>query len=212
MFSKAILSSLLLAALANGLAFRRDDGFYSNTPADGSLPTGTPQPDNLLPLSLPPLNPNPTDSTLTGTPLPDPSFVLSLPPLDPSSTSLTSLPTGTPLPDPSFSLTLPPLPSSTGIPTGSLLPSSSLPSIVTTTVYVYPSQCSPTGTVPPASTPSGDPDNDTDLGQDDEDEDENDNDEDDDDYYYSSDVQPTPLVLPPVRRGVRPNTFRGYII
>ena len=108
-----------------------DDG-YSSTLASGSVPTVTPQ---LISL-------------------PDPSVSLSLPPLD-------SSPTGTSnsLPGPSFSLSLPPLdPSTTGTPTSTLLSSSSLPSVVTTTVYVYPSDCSPapSGSPLPTPGPSGD--------------------------------------------------------
>ncbi|KAF9654032.1 hypothetical protein BDM02DRAFT_3182444 [Thelephora ganbajun] len=109
MFSKIIVSSLLLVVLVNGLAFERDDGYSSSTPPAISLPTVTPQP--IL--------------------LPNPSISLSLPPLkaDPTST-LTN--------------TLPP-------------PSS--PSVVTTTIYVHLTQCSPTSTLPPTSSSPGVPNN-----------------------------------------------------
>ncbi|KAF9651919.1 hypothetical protein BDM02DRAFT_3184165 [Thelephora ganbajun] len=133
MFSRVIVSSLLLAALANGLAFKRDDGYSSSTPPAISLPTVTPRP--IL--------------------LPDPSISLSLPPLnaDPTST-LTNI----------------------------LLPSS-LPSVVTTTVYVYPTQCSPTPTLPPTSSSSGVPDNTATLPY--------------DDHHTPRDpAQPTPIRLP----------------
>jgi hypothetical protein len=119
MFSKAIVSSLLLAALANGLVIKRDEGYDSSTPPALSLPT---------PATPPPLS------------LPNPSFSLSLPPL---STNPTSTPTALLL-------------SSSPLPPVLLLPSvSPLPSVVTTTVYIYPTQCSPTGTPPPAPGPSG---------------------------------------------------------
>jgi hypothetical protein len=191
MISKVIVSSLLLAALANGLVFKRDDGHDASTPPVISLPTITPQPI-LLPvpsisLSLPPLDPSPTSFSL-----PDPSISLSLPPLDPSPTSIPTIV----LPDPSISLSLPPLdPIET--PTPTLLSSSTLPSVVTTTVYVYPVHCSPTGSLPPTPSPSGFPDDVVALPQ-------------DDPITLPSDGQPTPirlpkveetpLVLPPLRR------------
>jgi hypothetical protein len=161
MISKVVISSLLLAALANGLVIKRDDGYDSNTPAI-SLPTVTPPPIRLpdpdISLSLPPLDPSPTGSLATIS-LPDPSISLSLPPLDQGSIgSPTTTPPPGPtfsLPDPTISLSLPPLdPSSSGTPTATPLSYSSLPSVVTTTVYVYPTQCSPTGS-PPTPIPSG---------------------------------------------------------
>jgi hypothetical protein len=198
MFTKAIVSSLLLAALANGLAIKRDHGYDSSTPPAVSLPTVTPEalplPDPSVSLSLPPL-----DSKPTGTPssiaLPDPSISLSLPPLDDPSSQGT--PTTTPLsgptislPDPSISLSLPPLdPSSQDTPPATLAPSP-LPSVVTTTVTVYPSECS--GTLPPTPGPSGAPNG---VPQ-------------KDPITLPSESTPiklpevheTPLVLPPVRR------------
>jgi len=138
MFCKVIVSSILLAGLANGLAIRRDTSSSSVLP----LPTVTPQPillpNSSVPLLLPVL----------------PPVSLSLPPLDQSSIAN---PGGTllPGPDPSISLSLPPLDQGSLVnPTGTVLPS-----VVTTTVYVYPTQCSPTplGSLPTAS-PSGVPD------------------------------------------------------
>ncbi|KAF9787127.1 hypothetical protein BJ322DRAFT_1107208 [Thelephora terrestris] len=135
MFSRAIISSLLLTAFVNGLAIRRDDGYYSSssTPPALSLPTVTPEP--IL--------------------LPVPSVSLSLPPLDLN-------PTSTPVPSLSSSSLSPSIP------------------VVTTTVYVYPSQCTPTPTVGPSDVPN-----------------------------HGPSTQPTPITLPqasplnlhPVRRG-----------
>ena len=63
------------------------------------------------------------------------------------------------LPDPTISLSLPPLDQNlASTPSSTLVSSSSLPSVVTTTVYVYPSKCSPTITPPPTSSPSRGPD------------------------------------------------------
>lgn len=120
-----------------------------------------------------------------------------------------SLPTISPepilLPDPSISLSLPPLnPSSTGTPASSLPPPSSSPSVVTTTVYVYPTQCPPT----PTANPSGILDDDNDDGDDgDCDDDSNcngiDSDNNGDPSTQPTPVtlpQETPLNLPPVRR------------
>jgi len=129
MFSKVIVSSFLLATLANGLAIRRD----TNTSSVLSLPGMVPQPIGSL-----------SD---------DPSVSLSLPPLDQNSTVN---PTGTPL-----------------------------PSVVTTTVYVYPSQRSPTpsGSPPPTASPSGVPDSTINLPQ-------------NDSLTLPPPTQPTPIKLP----------------
>ena len=122
---------------------------------------------------------------------------------DNTNTSPTPLPpTVTPqpilLPDPTFSLSLPPLdPTPVVSSPADLIYYSSTPSVVTTTVYVYPTQCSQSGPLSPVPGPSGDSD-------DDDDDVDNNNDTGDD---HSSggelssislpDVQPTPLVLPP---------------
>jgi len=79
-----------------------------------------------------------------------------------------SLPTVTPSPkpismfEPSISLSLPPLDQSLTVTPTAILPlSSSLPSVVTTTVYFYPTQCSstPSGSPLPIASPSGAPNN-----------------------------------------------------
>lgn len=106
-----------------------------------------------------------------------------------SSTPL-SVPTVTPqpisLPEPSFSLSLPPLDSSsTGTPSPTLPLSSSLPSVVTTTVYVYPTHCSPapSGSPLPTAGPSGVPGGSTSLPE-------------DDSITFPSPAEPTPIALP----------------
>ena len=98
-------------------------------------------PEPSISLSLPPLDPSSSDALVTIS-LPDPTITpLSLPPLDPSST-------GTPT-------TTPPSGLRSSQPEPTLGPSSPGPSVLTTTVYVYPTDCSPTGTPAPTPSPAG---------------------------------------------------------